>query len=307
MEPRRAGIRPYRMSLDPARPFRGSVAVAAGLVTPGVLRGPRFRRLFPDVYVGADVEVDLALRARAAHVLVEGRGVVGGYAAAELLDASCGLDDAPVDVVVPGGASRKRPGLVVHRGLLAPDEVTTVDGVAVTNALRTAYDLARAGPLAEAVVALDTLSHVHRFPPSAVLDLRRRRLGARGGTQLATAVPLADPRSQSPMESRIRLTIVFDGLPVPVLQHPVGPFLLDLAYPAIRLAIEYDGEAHRGQERALRDLARQAHLTDAGWTVLRFTAAQVMGRPRWVAARVRRELVEAARRRGVTLDALDLP
>ena len=108
------------MPLDPARPFGGSAAVAAGLVTPGVLRGPRFRRLFPDVYVGARVEVDLALRARAAHLLVEGRGVVGGYAAAELLGASCGPDDAPVDIVLPGGAYRQRPGLVVHRGLLAP-------------------------------------------------------------------------------------------------------------------------------------------------------------------------------------------
>jgi very-short-patch-repair endonuclease len=91
-----------------------------------------------------------------------------------------------------------------------------------------------------------------------------------------------------------------------VLQHPVGPFLLDLAYPAIRLAIEYDGEAHRKQVRAMRDLDRQAHLTDAGWKVLRFTAAQIMCRPRWVAARVREEIVLAARRHGVTLDVLGL-
>ena len=39
--------------MDPTRPFRGSAAVAAGLVTPNVLRGPRFRRVFPDVYVAA--------------------------------------------------------------------------------------------------------------------------------------------------------------------------------------------------------------------------------------------------------------
>jgi very-short-patch-repair endonuclease len=295
------------MLLDPALPFRGSAAVAVALITAGVLRGPRFRRLFPDVYVDARVEVDLALRARAAHLLVEGRGVVGGYAAAELLGASCGPDDAPVDLVVPGGAYRERPGLVVHRGLLAPDEITTVEGIAVTDAIRTGYDLARAGPLGEAVVALDTLSHVHRFPPRSVLDLRLRHLGARGSAQLAAAVQLADARSQSPMESRIRVAIVFDGLPVPVLQHPVGPFFLDLAYPSIRLAIEYDGEAHRLQERALRDLDRQAYLTDAGWTVLRFTAAQVIRRPAWVAARVREEVIKAGGRRGVAVEALDLP
>jgi hypothetical protein len=293
--------------MDFALPFRGSSAVTTGLLTPGVLRGPRFRRLFPDVYVGAEVEVDLTMRARAAYLLVEGRGVVGGYAAAELLDASCGPKDAPVDVVVPGGAYRDHPGLVVHRGLLHPDEIAVVDGVALTAPVRTAYDLARRPPPTEAVVALDALSHRHGFLPDAVLDLGRRHLGARGSAQLPEVVGLANPLAESPMESRARLIIVLDGLPVPVLQHPLGPYLLDLAYPAIRLAIEYDGEAHRTQKRAMRDLDRQAYLSAAGWRVLRFTAAQIMCRPWWVAARVRQELVEAARRRGVAVDALDLP
>jgi very-short-patch-repair endonuclease len=101
-------------------------------------------------------------------------------------------------------------------------------------------------------------------------------------------VPLSPPAS-SPWK-RIRLIIVLDGLPVPALQHPVGPYVLDLAYPPIRLAVEYDGEAHRTQRRAMRDLERQAYLSDAGWKVLRFTAAQVMRRPWWVAARIREEL-----------------
>jgi hypothetical protein len=42
-------------------PFRGSDALATGLLTRGRLRGPGFRRLFDDVYVAADVPVDLAL------------------------------------------------------------------------------------------------------------------------------------------------------------------------------------------------------------------------------------------------------
>lgn len=290
------------MVLDPARPFRGSAAVAAGLVTPGVLRGPRFRRLFPDVYVGAGVEVDLALRGRAAYLLVEGCGVVGGHAAAELLGASCGPGDAPVDIVVPGGAYREHPGLVVHRGLLDTDEIATLADVTVTAPVRTAYDLARRPGLVEAVVAVDALSHVHGFAPGAVLDLGRRHLGARGSARLTEVVRLADARSESPMESRIRVIIVLDGLPSPVLQHPAGPYRLDLSYPELKVAIEYDGDTHRTQERAMRDLNRQAYLTDDGWTVLRFTAAQVLRRPWWVAARVREELIRAAGRHGVVLE-----
>jgi len=290
----------------PRDPFRGSSARASGLITPGVLRGPRFRRLFPDIYVPADADVTLILRARAAYLLVEGRGAVGGYAAAELLGASCGPKDAPVDLVVPGGAYRPHPGLTIHRGLLAPDEITTAGRVVATTPRRTAYDLACGLPLVEAVVAVDALSHAHRFDPADVAGLRQRHLGARGSAQLDDVIRLANRLSQSPMETRIRLIVVFDGLPVPVLQHPVGPYFLDMAYPAIRISIEYDGDAHRTQERAMRDLTRQAYLSDNNWTVLRFTASQVLHRPWEVAARVRYELIQAARRQGVGLDKVQV-
>src|SRR3954451_21783619 len=98
--------------VDLNQPFRGSVAIADGLLTPGVLRGPRFRRLFPDVYVLAGAEVDLELLSRAAYLLVAGRGALGGHSAAELLGASCAPLGAPAEVVAP---HRVRP----HRGLLA--------------------------------------------------------------------------------------------------------------------------------------------------------------------------------------------
>ena len=222
------------------------------------------------------------------------------------LEASCGPKDAPVDLVVPGTAYRDHPGLTIHRGLLAPDETTTVGRVVTTAPRRTAYDLACSLPLVEAVVAVDALSYAHRFDPADVGELSRLHLGARGSAQLAHVIRLANRLSQSPMESRIRLIIIFDGLPVPVLQHPVGPYFLDMAYPAIRLAVEYDGDAHRTQERAMRDLTRQAWLSDNDWKILRFTAVQVLHRPWEVAARVRYELIQAARRQGVSLDGLQL-
>jgi hypothetical protein len=88
------------MSIDLTRPFRGSAATTAGLLTPGQLRGPRFQRLFPDVYAPAHLEPNLALRSAAAAVLVEGRGVLAGYSASELLGASCGPADAPAEVLL---------------------------------------------------------------------------------------------------------------------------------------------------------------------------------------------------------------
>jgi very-short-patch-repair endonuclease len=56
----------------------------------------------------------------------------------------------------------------------------------------------------------------------------------------------------------------------------------------------------------MRDLDRQAYLTANRWTVLRFTAVQVLCRPWEVAAKVRHELLQAARRQGVGLDELQL-
>jgi hypothetical protein len=97
-----------QVHMDFSVPFRGSVAVASGLLTRAVLTGPRFRRVFPDVYVRADVERDLALLSMAGLVFVGEEGVLGGYSAAELLGASCAPLGAPAEVIVPDGAGRRR-------------------------------------------------------------------------------------------------------------------------------------------------------------------------------------------------------
>lgn len=286
-------------------PFRGSDAVARGLVTAGRLRGPRFRRLLPDVHVAASVEVTPLVRARAAAVLLDGRGVLGGFSAAEVLEASCGPLDAPAEVVLhPGCRQRSVAGLLVRRDRLRRDEVRRWRGLPVTTPGRTAYDLARRLPLVEGVVAVDALARVHEFDPRVVLAFAREHLGARGTARLEEVVGLADPLADSPMETRIRLALITGGLPRPVLQHPVGPYLLDLAYPAVDLAVEYDGREHLTQDRAARDLDRQARLTAAGWRVLRFRAATVLGNPAAIPRAVHRHLHGEARRRGTDLATL---
>ena len=51
------------------------------------------------------------------------------------------------------------------------------------------------------------------------------------------------------MESRIRVAVPAGDLPVPDLQHAVGPYALDLAYPAVLLGIEYDGRDNLTPDR----------------------------------------------------------
>ena len=80
-------------------PLRGSLAVAAGLVTKGRLRGTGFRRLFPDIYLPTHLTPTLTMRSRGAYLLVVGRGALAGYSAAELLGARIAPRDAEAEVV----------------------------------------------------------------------------------------------------------------------------------------------------------------------------------------------------------------
>jgi len=192
-------------------PFRGSRAIARGLVTARQLRGARYVRLFPDVYADASLELTYALRSRAASLLVEGRGVLCGYSPAELLHAGCGPQAADAEVLLPERDGRRHPGLRVHRGRLFADEVCEVDGVALTTPLFTAWTLACRGSLVEAVVAVDALAHAHGLDPRDVVRVGYRRLGTRGSRRLPEVIGLANPLAGSPMETRIRLSIVLAG------------------------------------------------------------------------------------------------
>lgn len=258
-------------------PFRGSVAVARGWVTRGQLRGPGFVRLFPDIYVRASVTITPRIRAEAAFLLVERcGGVLAGYSAAELLGASCGAWNAPAEVLVPGHI-RSRAGLLVRRGAAA-DDVVSAGGCRVTSPRRTARDLARRLDLREAVVAVDALAYRHGFDPAEVVPGPVTR-------RVAAVVALTNRLAESPMETRLRLTLLFGGLPVPHVQYRLVERGLvvarfDLAYPGAKLAIEYDGEEHEDELDRQRDI-RTGRL---GWYTARFTKHEIRAERSLVAA-----------------------
>ena len=59
-------------------------------------------------------------------------------------------------------------------------------------------------------------------------------------------------------------------------QHPAGPFVLDFFCSPANVAIEVDGEAHNGHERALRDETRDRWLESHGIRVIRIPAYEVL-------------------------------
>jgi hypothetical protein len=269
-----------------AGPFLGRDAVDRRLVTRHMLRGPSWRQLLPDVYVAADTDLDHCVWCAAVALTLRGTGAIDRYSAAYLHGVDLLPPDAPVSVTVPKPTHRWRhPRVRTFRTILEPDEFVGLDGIPVTTALRTAFDLGRQPDLMAAVIALDALSHRHLVTVAELAEYGHPRRQLRGARTLLRRLPLVEPRSESPMESRLRLLIVLAGLPVPVAQFEVrGPGnrfagRVDLAWPELRVAVEYDGDHHRDQIQFRRDVARLNALREAGWTVLRFTAPDLIEHP----------------------------
>lgn len=277
--------------IDIQRPFTGSFAVAEGFIGRGMLRGPRFVRLFPDVYVSADSPQTMRIRSEAARLFVGEEAILSGYSAACFLAAPCVPYYADAEVTTLRHV-RPQPGLLINRARLEDDEVVTVDGFVITSPVRTAYDLIRRLSLMDGVAVADCMARVGGFDRDALDAVMRRHRGARLTSRVPACVELLDPASESMMESRLRVTLVVSGLPRPVCQFSVfdadGSFVarLDLAYPWAKLAIEFDGVHHLSREAQTSDLRRHNRLLALGWRVLRFTAEDVYRRPEATVAAV---------------------
>jgi very-short-patch-repair endonuclease len=273
-------------------PFRGSAAIRAGLLTRAQLAGQTWRRLFADVYAHADVPVDHFTRCEAAALLLPPGAALAGRSAAHLWQAVDRVSgDQPVEVAVPATVSmRQQPGLRLSRTRFDVDDVTRFGAIPVTTPVRTAFDLGRRPDLTEAVVSVDAFLAKRLVKLADLADYAEDRAGWPGTRQVRRVLELAVPGAESPMETRLRLLLVLAGLPTPAVQHRVSGYRLDLAYPEFRLGIEYDGDHHRERGQFQRDLARLNRLRLLGWTVLRFTADDVLRHPERVVEQVRRAL-----------------
>jgi hypothetical protein len=201
----------------------------------------------------------------------------------------------PPEATVPFGCGvSNRAAVLLRRSALSPADVCQCRGLPATSPLRTAFDLARHLPLIEAVMAADAALRHMPVDLDSLSQYIAAHPRAQGSAQARRVVELAEPREESPMESRLRALLVLAGLPRPDAQVEVadghGHFIgrLDLYYPAQRLGLEYDGDTHR--ERLVADNRRQNRLLSAGYRLLRFTAADVYKRPAAVVAEVRAAL-----------------
>lgn len=274
-------------------PFIGSEAVAAGALTKTQL-ATRCRRLFPNVYVERDVDVDAELRAKAGWLWTGRRGVVAGFAAAAL-HGSKWVDDRQLVQLIHDNR-RSPPGIQTHRDRIDQDEIDLVVGVPVTSPVRTVLDFGCWYPTMTAVAGIDALARAVEIKAADVELLAHRYVGRRGIRRARQAVDLFDPGAQSPKESWLRVVLIQAGLPKPQTQIPVlnefgsAVAYLDMGWEDVKVAVEYDGEQHRSDRRQYTwDVRRLEMLERLGWIIIRVLAgdrpAEIVGRVRSALAR----------------------
>jgi len=265
-------------------PFTREMAYAAD-VTDRMLRGAPWRQVFTGVWVHEALEDNRELRLQAARLLIPTSGVLCGLTAAWVLGIDVRrLDDLDVHVGFPKGKRiRKRPGLAVCQETLDPSDIMLIDGVPITTPLRTAFDCLRWLRRVEGIVVADALTHAGLLTVAelaAYFASKRRLRNLRIGERL---VEFIEPLTESPMETRLRMLLIDAGLARPKPQHEVRDRLdafvgrLDLAYPEVRLGVEYDGADHWKQRRD--DDRRRAAIRACDWEVCVFSADDVFVTP----------------------------
>jgi len=300
--------------------IRRSEAIRRG-VTPSEIR--RFvrigtwTRLSQGIYVPtasyerSDDRTRHAYRARAASANAVKESALSHVSAAVLH----GLEtwQLPLDAVHltrnrTGGATTST-ARVLHSSRFGEDEVVEIGGVRVLNVARTVVDLAATVPFEHAVIVGD---HALRngLVTAEELCVALERMGRHPGRARATrAVCFMNDRSDSVGESRSRVLMVREQLPIPRTQVDVfdatGKWLarVDFLLPdhgvigAFDGRVEYrrDGVASTDAEDVVfREKLREDALRRAGWVVVRWTWADLQT-PGEVVSRIREAIDLAAR------------
>jgi very-short-patch-repair endonuclease len=173
---------------------------------------------------------------------------------------------------------------------LPPVDVATVDGIPCTAPARTLIDLGAGMPLPEFDDILDT-ALVRRLVSPRTLTDRAIELWAPRRSGCAVVLARLDDRSpqlahaRNAWEARVLREIRARRLPDPVCNLPVvvggRRRVIDFAWPAHMVAVEFDGFAPHSSRRVFDDdRVRQNDLVDRGWRVYRLTATALTSRPR---------------------------
>ena len=264
------------------------LALSSHTLRTGVQYG-EFRREFRNVYVDARVPDSRRSRLEAIKLAKPDGAIVCNETAAWLYG---------LDVFAPGEHRRLEPSLVTEhsttrvvrsgargrQAIINAHDVDFVDGVHVTNPVRTVSDLLRCMYRPYALAAADAFAHAGLVDQDGVIEHVAELKGYRGIVQARSLAMLIEPLTESPGESWQRLRMLDAGFPPPEPQYEVvddfgRTFRVDLPYPSLLIGTEYDGrEFHTDPAHQRHDDERRGYLANVyGWQWVIGTRSRIFG------------------------------
>ncbi len=215
------------------------------------------------------------------------RGVASGPTAGALY----GLVPPPhrPEVIAPRPSRLVLPGAVHTTAALPSDDVTVVDGIPATSPVRTLIDLGGMLPIGRFEDVLDA-AIVQRLVTVGRLQTRAQELWAPRRNGCAIVLALLEQRhpelarAANLWEAKVLRVVRSLGVPDPRVNYRVQVGgkrrYLDLAWPAAKVAVEFDGFVPHSTRRVFDDdRARQNDLVADGWTVFRVTKTMLDADP----------------------------
>ncbi len=264
-------------------------------------------RLLPRVYTTPALALDSRIRARGA-LAFAGPDVALSHVSAASTWRIRMPGDQLVHVLIPRIADHRTTKFVVvhrHPGRELPVEMLACSaGMPAVRPAPTVVDcwaMLDRGHRRDVVIAAVRDGRVSPDDLRAVVEQRPL---LRGRRELLELAELLRAGAHSELEIfGLRRVFEHPSLPRPRQQFLVvvdgSRYLLDLAWPELKLAVELDGAAyHGGNSQRERDVRRDAALASVGWQVIRVTYARITKD----SAEVRRALatIIAARRSQLT-------
>ncbi|WP_104106448.1 type IV toxin-antitoxin system AbiEi family antitoxin domain-containing protein [Nocardioides sp. 616] len=215
----------------------------------------------------------------------------------------------PLDEVhlsrVDGKGGRREAGVVHHRATTPAEHLCDLRDVRVTSPTRCAVEMTSMAGVESALVSVNGLLHLGLTTPGDVAELAHDLRFWPSSIGANLVVRLADPRLESPGETRTAYFMWANHLPKPIPQFQIHdehgrPFArVDFALPEHGVFIEFDGAAKYQEHRragetledyVLREKRREERICQlTGWVCLRITWSD-LNRPRELALRIRRVL-----------------
>lgn len=240
----------------------------------------------PETYLGASPEQRHRLLTRSMVARSGGRLAASHGSALCLLALPTwrvDLDRAHLTRTSPGPGRRSKD-VVVHRGY-GFDAWVGVDGVRCVDPALAVLGTAMVAGVESGVVAADA-ALARGLTTAQRLGHWLNRLTRHPGVGDARlAVELADPRAESPGESRSRLILTAldlgELIPQVVIRDDDGAFVgrVDLLYAARRTIVEFDGQVKYGgadgRQALIAEKRREDRLRALGYAVVRITWADL--------------------------------